>query len=122
TEASRAERGSGQGARPQEGRPQQRRHGHHRPDEEGVHHRGWLRPDPSRRGCPRRHPQGGLVMKKRISFAVTQDVDKAAARYPWAASFIKVKGGFWCFESKKQADTFRASRNDQPTPGPHKGP
>ena len=37
----------------------------------------------------------------RIQFAITQDLMKAAARFPWAVSFIQIKSGVWCFEDPR---------------------
>jgi hypothetical protein len=58
----------------------------------------------------------------RVQFAVTRDIDKAQGRYPWAVSFVHIKSGTWCFESKRDAENYRAQRVNDPIPGPGKGP
>jgi hypothetical protein len=41
--------------------------------------------------------------KLRVSSAVTRSLEKAKARYPWARARVQVKGGIWCFETKRDA-------------------
>jgi len=59
----------------------------------------------------------------RVQLAVTQDLDKAAARYPWAVAFVQIKNGFWCFESKAERDRYWKQRTgNNPVPGTGKAP
>ena len=64
----------------------------------------------------------GKRWRGRIQFAITQDMDKAQGRFPWAKSFVQIKSGVWCFESKYDADRYRRYRVSNPTPGVGKAP
>jgi hypothetical protein len=58
----------------------------------------------------------------RVQLAITQDLDRAQERFPWAKSFVQVKSGVWCFECRADADSYRASRTSDPIPGAGKAP
>jgi len=45
--------------------------------------------------------------KPRVAFAVTRSLEKAKQRYPWAKSWVRIKGGIWCFEDKREARNYQ---------------
>ena len=46
----------------------------------------------------------------RIQFVQTGSRKQAAAECPWAAKIVKVDGGYRCFESVADYDTWRKQR------------
>jgi hypothetical protein len=44
----------------------------------------------------------------RKQFVTAQTLDEAEAACPWAAQIIEADGGYWCFESTQDADTWQS--------------
>ena len=44
-----------------------------------------------------------MAAQSKLACAVTCSLEKAKARYPWARAWVQVKGGIWCFETKRDA-------------------
>lgn len=46
----------------------------------------------------------------RTQFVEVETIEEAEALCPWAAEIIEAEGGFWCFESVRDADTWKAQQ------------
>ncbi len=44
----------------------------------------------------------------RKEFAEVETREEAEEMCPWAAEIIEAEGGFWCFESTADAETWKA--------------
>ena len=48
---------------------------------------------------------GPVLAKRSRPYALA---GQAKARYPWAKAWVRVRGGFWCFESEAEARGYEA--------------
>ena len=52
-----------------------------------------------------------MAAQSKLACAVTRSLEKA--RYPWARAWVQVKGGIWCFETKRDAMLYQTQSHHE---------